>query len=105
AGDAVAGLAAERGAQLPVDQPVEDRVLDSQPQGRPAGTVESLAVIDGHPRRAREDLALALGRRLLLGAVVYLLEDAWHREDERGLERRQVRQQVVHVGTVPQDDA
>ena len=37
AGDRGAAVAAERGAQLAVDQPVEHRVLGAQQQARPAG--------------------------------------------------------------------
>ena len=87
AGDRPLGPAAERGAELAVDQPVEQGVLGPQPQAGPPG-VERLAVADGGLGGAGEDLALALGQRLGLRAVVDLLEHARHGEHERRLERR-----------------
>ena len=51
AGDGRLAPAAERGPQLPVDQPVEDRVLHLQPEARAAVAVERLAVLDRDRRR------------------------------------------------------
>ena len=58
-------LAAERGAQLRVDQLVEDRVLDLEQGTDPAG-LERLRVGDGGRLRGVEDLALAVAVRLRL---------------------------------------
>ena len=58
AGDGVTGPAAERGPQLGVDQPVEQRVLGPQAEPGPARRVESLAVGDRGPGGPAEDRAL-----------------------------------------------
>ena len=60
AGDGVRALAAERGTQLAVDQPVEDAVLGAEPQaGCP--TLEAARPGDRHVGGPVEDLAPAVG--------------------------------------------
>ena len=82
---------------------------DPQSGARPAAparpVVQGLAVGDRRAGRPAEDRALAVGLRLLLGAVVNLLEDPRDREQEGGAEGGQVGQQVRDVGRMPDDDA
>ena len=100
-GDGPLDLAAHRRAQLAVDEPVEDLVLELQAEAGAAG-VEGLGVVDGGLGGSVEDVALALGGRLLLRRVEDLLEDARDSEEEGRLEGLQVAQQVLDVGGVPE---
>ncbi len=101
-GDGVLRPAAQRRPQLAVDQPVEHRVLDPQAQPGGACGVLRLAVGDRHPGRPAEDRAPAVAGRLLLGAVVHLLEHPRHGQDEGGPEGGQRGQQLVDVRAVPE---
>ena len=79
-------------------------MLDLQAESGPA-TALGLAVLDGRVRRRLEDVALAIGIGLLRCGVVDLLEHAGHREEERRLEFREQRQQILDVGRVPETSA
>ena len=91
-------LAAERGAQLRVHELVEDRVLRLQHQRR-----RPVAPRSTRSRRASarsKILPLPRRVRLLLRAVVDLLEHPRHGEHERRLELGEVVEQVLHVRRV-----
>src|SRR5665811_290443 len=100
-GDGVRCLAAEGGAQLRIDQFVERLVFESE---RDSGfsAVESGAVGDRGFGRGVKDLSLAVGLCAKAGRVVDLLENAWHREDERRLELTQMVHEVHDVGSMAQ---
>ena len=97
AGDRAAAVAAERGAQLAVDQPVEQRVLGPQQQARrrreSCAWLYSIAVLTA----ALEDAALAVVAGVLFGGVVHLLEHPRHRHHQRRLEHPERRHQVLDV--------
>ncbi len=97
AGDGVLALAAEDVAQLAVDQPVEDLVLELQAERRARRLVQRPAVRDGRVGGLVEDLALAVRLRLGPRRVVDLLEDARHTEDQRRPERGQFVGEVLDV--------
>ncbi len=99
AGHGVAHLTAHGGAQLAVDETVEDGVLDPEPQTG-AARVERLAVGDRDGGGAEEDLPLALGGRLGLGRVEDLLEDARDGEHEGRLESGEVVEEGLDVRRV-----
>ena len=101
--DGVLRAAAERGAQLGVDEPVEQAMTGAE-QRAGATPVLGLAVGDGGPDRRVEDLAAAVGDGALARGVEDLLEDARHGEDEGRLEGGEVGDQVLDVGGVPEPD-
>ena len=103
--DRVGDVAAHGGAELAVDQPVEQRELDLRAERDLLALLLQPRVLDGGVRGGAEDLALAAGLGLLLGRVVHLLEHARHGEEERGLERAERGQQLLRVGLVPGLDA
>ena len=100
AGDGVHHVAAERRAQLAVDQPVGDGVLGLEhgvcARRRLVGTRVGDRDLGGPAEQAQLDARAGL----LLGRVVDLLEDPRHGEQEGRAERLQVRQQVLGVGGV-----
>ena len=62
-------LAAERGAQLAVDELVEHRVLDLEQQARRRRSSSACGVVDRDRLGAVEDLALAVGVRRCLALL------------------------------------
>ena len=81
---------------------VGDGVLGLEHHPGTAGRLERARVGDRDLGRPPEDPQRRARARLLLGGVVDLLEDAGHGEDERRLERLEVREQVARVGGVAQ---
>ena len=100
AADGVRHPPAHAFADLPVDEPIEDRMLQPQAETRAAG-VPGRAVVDGDLGRAAEDSATAVALGALLGGVVDLLEDPRDAQDERGTELAQRVRQLGGVRQVP----
>ena len=92
-------VASECGAELGVDQPVEDGVPQPQQQARATG-VERLAVCHGRGVGEVEEAPVALGRGFVLGGVVDLLEHARHRKHCGRLELHHMRDDVLDVAGV-----
>ena len=101
AGDGVRHAAAHGGAQLAVDELVEQGELDLRAEGHLLALLEEGRVLDRGVRGGAEDLALAAGLGLLLRRVVDLLEDARHGQQERRLEGAERRKELLRVGLVP----
>ena len=103
AGDDVAQVGAEHGADLLEDERIGDAVTHLLEQ---AGA-EGLLGGDGEGARLlgapREHAALDAAARLGGGRVVNLLEDAGHDEEHGGLEGLDVRQQVLDAGGEAED--
>ena len=104
AGDGVGHVAAHGGAELAVDELVEQGVLELEAEAHLAG-LPGPGVVDGGVRGAVEDGALAAVLGLGQGRVVDLFEDARHGEDEGRLVALQVRQEVLDVRRVRHRDA
>ena len=104
AGDRRLAPTTQRGAQLAVHEPVEQRVLHLEHRRHRAAFLR-LRVADRDALGEVEDLAVAPGVRLLLGRVVDLLEHARDAEHERRLERGEVGEQVLDVGGMPEHAA
>ncbi len=99
AGDGVDAAAAERLAQLAVDELVENGVLGPQAQRHPAA-VECAGPGDRGVGGALEDRAATVGGGPLRGGVEDLLEHAGDGQDERRPELAEVGDQVLDVGAV-----
>src|SRR5271169_1161946 len=81
----IANLPADRGAQLGIYEPVEERVPDPQARSGPSRG-KCLAERYRRVGGSREDLGLRRARGgLLPGGVIDLLEYPRHSEQERGL--------------------
>ena len=96
----MADVAAHGGAQLLVEQGVEELVLQIQRQ-RNLALLRGLGIRHRDADAGVEDLALAAVLGLEHGRVVDLLEDARHGEDEIRLEGLQVLEQVLDVRGMP----